>query len=177
MPTSCNSSCSRSYDNVYVPVEGFTAPGMLYYQKNVPGFDAYNPARARKLWQSVGSPSFTLDMTSNSLFWVQESSALAQQWSARQSIHAWVVVDSLQNLLQKLSANNWVACTANWGNFDPGVALPIYFSSTGNFSGTHDAVLDGLLNQGVQFVSPATRDKGLSEDQRQASRLSGRRGL
>jgi len=39
------------------------------------------------VWQSIGAPSFNLDMTSNSLFWIQESEALAQQWSAA-GIHA-----------------------------------------------------------------------------------------
>ena len=146
------------YYNVYTPVESFTAPGMLYYQKKVPGFDAYNVAKATQLWQSVGAPTFTIDTTGNTLFWITESDALAQQWAAA-GIKASVTVDTLQNLLQKLGSNNWSVCTANWGSFDPGIALPIYFSSTGNFSGTHDPVLDGLINKGVQFVNSANRAK------------------
>ena len=143
--------------SVDIPVESFTAPGMLYYQKSVPGFDSYNLAKAQKLWRSIGAPKFNLDMTDDTLFWIQESDALAQQWSAA-GIEASVVVDNLQSLQQKLAANSWAACTANWGSFDPGVALPAYFSSTGNYSGTNDPTLDGLMNQGVQFVSPTTRN-------------------
>jgi len=167
--TNAKQLVSSLYYGIYIPVESFTAPGMLFYQKTVPGFDAYDPTKAASLWTSIGSPKFNLDMTSNTLFWIQESDALAQQWMAS-GIQASVVVDSLQNLLQKLSSNNWVACTANWGGFEPGVELPIYFSSAGQFSGTHDATLDGLMNQGTQYVNATTRNKVYLEiDERLAS--------
>jgi peptide/nickel transport system substrate-binding protein len=148
---------SSLYDNLYTPVESFAAPGMRFYRKTVPGFDAYDIAKASRLWQSIGAPQFDLD-TSDTLFYVQESDALVQQWAAA-GIKANVVIDTLPDKLDKESTNDWSAVTASWGSNDPGVALPIYFASDGMFSGTRDPVLDGLMNQGAQFVNPASRDK------------------
>jgi peptide/nickel transport system substrate-binding protein len=147
------------YHGYYPITEGPSSAGQLFYQWKVPGYDAFNLAKAKTLVTQLGGLTVNLQTTSNTVYWSTEAEALASQW-ALAGIKTTIQVTSLLQLEVSLKDGNWQAADSNWGNYaDPALALPNYFSSTGPFTGTHDGSLDGLMNKGAELVSPTLRFK------------------
>lgn len=147
------------YGGLYTNVEGPTAPAELFYYGNhVNGYPGYNLAHARTLVRDLGGLTFNLTTTRNTTYWENEASALQAQWAKAGIKVQHIVLNTLTQTLQQLSANDWQALDSNWGIYiDPGAALPYYFSSSGQASGIHDPGLDQLITQGVSTVNPAAR--------------------
>jgi peptide/nickel transport system substrate-binding protein len=147
------------YGGLYKVVDGPTAPGeLLYYGAKIPGYRSYNLAKATQLVKQLGGLSVTLATTANTQYWLNEVDALSGMWQAA-GIKTTIAFNTLQNTLNQLSTNNWDALDSNWGRYDPAIALPTYFASDGPFTGTHDATLDGLINQLSAFANSNTRLK------------------
>jgi peptide/nickel transport system substrate-binding protein len=147
------------YDGYFPLTEGPSASGQLFYQWKVPGYPAYNLAKAKQLVQQLGGLTVTLLTTSNTVFWQTEAEALDQQW-AQAGITTNIDLTTLPALEVFLKNGNWQAVDSNWGNYaDPALAIPNYFASTGPFTGSHDAVIDSLLAKGAASTNPAGRQK------------------
>jgi len=156
--TNSKSLITNLYDNFYKPVESPSAPGELFYEATVPGARTYNLAKATALVQQLGGLSVQLTTFSNTEYWTQEASALASQWEAA-GIKVTIIVNSLATTLVEDLNHNYQVTDINWGGVDNGIQLPNFWETGGHSSGVNDPVIDGLLNQGVQFASPATRAK------------------
>jgi peptide/nickel transport system substrate-binding protein len=136
------------YDNLYVPVEGWTAPGMAYYQKSVPGYKAYNPTKAKQLVQKLGGLSVTIQTTSNAPTMVAETEAIAAQWRAA-GINTTIQVNPLTTTIKNTVSGNWETFDALWGCVvQAATCLPQNLASYGIFTGAHDKTLDGLIAKG-----------------------------
>jgi peptide/nickel transport system substrate-binding protein len=136
------------YHNLFKPVEGPTGIGELFYYPTVPDFRGYDLAKARQLVHQLHGLSFTIATTTNSQYWSTEVSALAALWH-QAGIDAKIDLTSLTQMIHLTQTHNWQAIDASWVVNDPAFGIPIYFASNGEFSGTHDPVLDHLLAKGV----------------------------
>ena len=67
----------------YPIVQGFTGPGGICYEPNVPGYQGYDPTLAKTLIQQTGLDKTTIQLGTIALSTAQESSqALATEWEA-----------------------------------------------------------------------------------------------
>jgi peptide/nickel transport system substrate-binding protein len=146
----------------YPVVQGFTGPGGICYEQNVPGYQGYDATLAKQLIQQSGLSNVTIQLGTIALSTAQEStSALAAEW---QQIGLKVKQTSwpLAGLISAFEANggkNWEAMVQTAGAFDPagGVGVGFRFQSTSPFSGVHDPALDKLLLQAQGSTSLAAR--------------------
>jgi peptide/nickel transport system substrate-binding protein len=151
------------FGNRYPVVEGFTGPGGICYQQNVPGYQGYNPTLAKQLVQQSGldKVTITLGTISSSSVAVETTQALSQEWAAvgiKTTLKSYV----LNALIQAFEANggkSWQSMVQTAGAFDPagGIGVSFRFSSMSPFSGVHDPTLDNMLNQAQGSTSMATR--------------------
>lgn len=145
------------YNNVYVPIQGWTAPGMVYYEKSVPGYKAYNLAKAKQLVQQLGGLAVTIQTTSNAPTFVSETEAIAAQWRAA-GINATIQVNPLTTTITNIVSGNWQTFDAIWGCvLEPGACIPQNLASYGIFTGAHDPTLDKLIAEGQSGNETAPR--------------------
>jgi peptide/nickel transport system substrate-binding protein len=151
------------FGNRYPVVEGFTGPGGICYQQDVPGYQGYNPTLAKQLVQESGLDKVTINLgtISSSPVAVETTQALATEWAAV-GIKATLQSYVLNSLIQAFYKNNgkwWQSMVQTAGAFDPagGIGVAFRFSSESPFSGVHDPKLDTLLNQAQGSTSLATR--------------------
>ena len=141
------------FKNQYPVVEGFTGPGGICYEQNVPGYQEYDPTLAKQLVQESGLNKVTIDLgtISSSPVAAETTQALAQEWAAfgvKTTLHSY----PLNGLIQAFLANggkSWQAMIQTAGAYDPagGVGVGFRFNSTSPFSGVHDPKLDNILAQ------------------------------
>jgi peptide/nickel transport system substrate-binding protein len=148
---------NKLYSNFYPVVEGPTAPGELFfYGPDVPGYMTYDLAKAKALVKKLGGLNVDLATTSNNEYWLTEAEALSSEWGAA-GIKTHIILNTLQETLLQLSSNQWQALDSNWGGFDPGLAMPYYFSSTGGATGIHSPKLDAMLNEALAAPTASAR--------------------
>lgn len=146
----------------YPVVQGFTGPGGICYEQNVPGYQGYDPTLAKQLIAQTGLDKTTIQLGTIALSTAQESmQALATEWEAlglkvKQS--SW----PLQGLIAAFEANggkSWQSMVQTAGAYDPagGVGVGFRFQSTSPFSGVHDPQLDKLLLEAQGSTNLATR--------------------
>jgi peptide/nickel transport system substrate-binding protein len=155
--TNTSSLISALYGGLFTPVQGPSAPGQTIYVPKVAGYPTYNLGKAKQLVKSLGGLQVTLATTVNTPYWVQEATALEDQWRSA-GITTKLSINTLAETITQLKSGAWQALDSNWNGSDPAISLPPYFSSTGAFSGIHDSTLDGLINSGAAY--------GLSTSQR-----------
>jgi peptide/nickel transport system substrate-binding protein len=151
------------FKNAYPVVEGFTGPGGICYQQNVPGYQGYNATLAKQLVQASGLDKVTINLgtISSSPVAAETTQALAQEWSAfgvKTTLHSY----ALDALIQAFTANSgksWQAMIQTAGAYDPagGVGVGFRFDSTSPFSGVHDPKLDSILNAAAASSSLSVR--------------------
>lgn len=145
------------FDGQYPVSEGFTAPGGLFYQQDVDGYQGYDLDKAKQLVQEVGGITIKLGTISNYVA-TQITTALQTQWQA-----AGITVDienlQLSGLIQQFQSGQWTSLLQTAGAWDPaaGVGVGFRFSSTSPFSGVSDPQLDTLLDQAGSVLDPAER--------------------
>jgi peptide/nickel transport system substrate-binding protein len=147
------------YSGLYPVAENETAPGMLFYEKTVPGYDTYDLAKAQALVQQLGGLTVNLRTTFNTPGQIQETSALEAMWSAA-GIKTNIIVEGIGTTIAVQMSGGWQAIDAGFVcQPDPSSCLGINFASTGILTGVHDPTLDGLINQSVQYSSLTTRQR------------------
>ena len=149
----------KLFGNQFQVVQGFTAPGGLFYYPNVPGYPGYDLNKAKQLVKQVGGLNvnfFTLASPVNQNF-MEALQTLWKQAGINTSIHLY----SLAGLIQQFDTKTWQAALQTAGAWDPaaGVGLGFRFLSQSPFSGVHDKKLDALILGGQGAVDPSARDK------------------
>jgi peptide/nickel transport system substrate-binding protein len=145
------------FNNLYPSTQGFTGPGGICYEPNVPGYPGYDLAKAKALVKQLGG--LTVDLgTINVLVAKETTEALQTEWKAagiNTTIHSY----DLASLIQTFVSKKWQAMVQTAGSFDPaaGVGVGFRFSSVSPFSGVHDPHLDTLLNQAAAAVDMSQR--------------------
>jgi peptide/nickel transport system substrate-binding protein len=148
----------KLFGDQFQVVQGFTAPGGLFYYPNVPGYLTYDLAKAQALVKSLGGLNvnfFTLASPVNQNF-MEALQTLWKQAGINASIHLY----SLAGLIQQFDTKKWQAALQTAGAWDPagGVGLAFRFLSASPFSGVHDPKLDALILGGEASVNPSTRN-------------------
>jgi peptide/nickel transport system substrate-binding protein len=134
----------------YPIVQGFTGPGGICYQQNVPGYQGYDPTLAKQLIQQSGLANVTIQLGTIALSTAQESmQALATEWESL-GLHVKLSSWPLSGLIAAFEANggkSWESMVQTAGAYDPagGVGVGFRFNSLSPFSGVHDKQLDTLL--------------------------------
>jgi len=150
------------FGNRYPIVQGFTGPGGICYEQNVPGYQGYDPTLAKTLIQQSGLSNVTIQLGTIALSTAQESmDALATEWQAlglKVKQTSW----PLSGLISAFEANhgkNWEAMVQTAGAYDPagGVGVGFRFNSLSPFSGVHDPQLDKLLLEAQGSTNLSTR--------------------
>ena len=149
----------KLFGNQFQVVQGFTAPGGLFYYPNVPGYLTYDVSKAKSLVKEIGGLNvnfFTLASPVNQNF-MEALQTLWKEAGINTSIHLY----SLAGLIQQFDTKKWQAALQTAGAWDPaaGVGLGFRFLSASPFSGVHDPKLDALILGGQALVNPAARDK------------------
>jgi peptide/nickel transport system substrate-binding protein len=149
----------KLFGNQFQVVQGFTAPGGLFYYPNVPGYPTYDLNKAKALVKEIGGLNvnfFTLASPVNQNF-MEALQTLWKEAGINTSIHLY----SLAGLIQQFDTKKWQAALQTAGAWDPaaGVGLGFRFLSVSPFSGVHDPKLDALILGGQALVNPAARDK------------------
>jgi len=149
----------KLFGNQFQVVQGFTAPGGLFYYPNVPGYLTYDVNKAKQLVQQIGGLNvnfFTLASPVNQNF-MEALQTLWKDAGINTSIHLY----SLAGLIQQFVSKKWQAALQTAGAWDPaaGVGLGFRFLSASPFSGVHDPKLDALILGGQGVVDPTGRDK------------------
>ena len=145
------------FDNLYPVTQGFTGPGGICYEQQVPGYPSYNLAQAKALVKQVGGITVSLGTIQN-LVAQETTEALQTEWAAagiKTTIHDY----ALAPLIAQFTSGKWQAMIQTAGSYDPaaGVGVGFRFSSTSPFSGVHDPHLDSLLNQAAGTVDMSQR--------------------
>jgi peptide/nickel transport system substrate-binding protein len=148
----------KLFGNQFQVVQGFTAPGGLFYYPVVPGYPTYDLAKAKQLVKSLGGLNvnfFTLATPVNTNF-MEALQTLWKEAGINTSIHLY----SLAGLIQQFDTKKWQAALQTAGAWDPaaGVGLGFRFLSASPFSGVHDPKLDALILGGQAAVNPSTRN-------------------
>jgi peptide/nickel transport system substrate-binding protein len=149
----------KLFGNQFQVVQGFTAPGGLFYYPSVPGYPTYDLSKAKSLVKEIGGLNvnfFTLASPVNQNF-MEALQTLWKEAGINTSIHLY----SLAGLIQQFDTKKWQAALQTAGAWDPaaGVGLGFRFLSQSPFSGVHDPKLDALILGGQGVVNPAVRDK------------------
>jgi peptide/nickel transport system substrate-binding protein len=153
---------AKIFSNLYPPVQGFTGPGGICYQPNVPGYQGYNPTLAKQLVQETGLDKVTINLGTIQVQVAQDTTqALATQWAAvgiKTTLHSY----PLAGLIQAFTINkgkNWQAMIQTAGAYDPaaGVGVGFRFNSMSPFSGVHDPKLDTMLINAAGSTDLPTR--------------------
>jgi peptide/nickel transport system substrate-binding protein len=149
----------KLFGNQFQVVQGFTAPGGLFYYPKVPGYPTYDLSKAKALVKELGGLNvnfFTLASPVNQNF-MEALQTLWKQAGINTSIHLY----SLAGLIQQFDTKKWQAALQTAGAWDPaaGVGLGFRFLSQSPFSGVHDPKLDALILGGQGVVNPSGRDK------------------
>jgi peptide/nickel transport system substrate-binding protein len=148
----------KLFGNQYKVVQGFTAPGGLFYSPTVPGYPTYNLAKAKALVKQLGGLNinyFTISQPATHDMMV----AMQQMWK-QAGINASIHFYSLATLIQQFQGK-WQIAFQTAGAWDPagGVGLAFRFVSNSPFSGVHDPKLDNLILGAAGAVDPAARKK------------------
>jgi peptide/nickel transport system substrate-binding protein len=151
------------FDNAYPTAEGFTGPGGICYEQNVPGYQGYNPTLAKQLVAESGLDKSVIQFgtISSSPVAAETVQALSQEWAVfgvKTSQHSY----NLNALIAAFVANggkSWQAMIQTAGAYDPagGVGVAFRFSSVSPFSGVHDPTLDKMLAAAASSSSLSTR--------------------
>jgi peptide/nickel transport system substrate-binding protein len=145
------------FNNLYPPTQSFTGPGGICYQPKVPGYPAYDLAKAAALVKQLGGLSVNLG-TINVLVAKETTQALQTEW-AKAGIKTTIGSYDLASLIQQFTGKKWQAMIQTAGAYDPaaGVGVGFRFASQSPFSGVHDPHLDSLLNQASGTLDMGTR--------------------
>lgn len=157
--TDASAIVQHLYDNLFPSAESFLGPGGLYYEPTVPGYPAYDLAKAKQLVSQLGGLTFTFFGPNDPLS-TETEEALRNQWQ-QAGMHVTVQPDSLIAQIAEFGKKGWQAALGEDGAFDPSVSagLSFRFGSTAQFSGVHDPTLDTMMAQAAATFDAAQRAK------------------
>ena len=141
--------------------QSFTGPGGLFYEPKVPGYPAYDPAKARALVRQLHGLSFTLWYFPGSPQGGQNEAVALQTMYDAVGMH--VKLGSAANiiaLVDEYDTHKWQAvASSSIGSYDPagGIGVAFRLASTGPFTGIASPTVDHYITEGAQSVGTAAR--------------------
>jgi peptide/nickel transport system substrate-binding protein len=145
------------FDSMFPVAESFLGPGGLFYRPTVPGYPAYDLARAKQLVSRLGG--LTVDLFGpNDTLSSETLAALQTEWG-QAGIHVTIHAYPLDREIQAFAGKSWQAALQGNGAFDPAVSAGIAFrfSSSALYSGVHDPVLDKMMAQAASTLNAGQR--------------------
>lgn len=147
------------YENKGKLTESGTAPAGEFYQPHVPGYRAYNLARARALVKQLGGLHVKLTTVSSTLD-DETMTALQSQW-AHAGISTTLDEGTLTHLVQEIRNNTFEFFLGSMGAYDPAAVPGIQFHFSSAFdhgaSGVNDPHLDALFSKADAALTYAGR--------------------
>lgn len=137
-------------------VEGVEAPGQLFYDAHVDGYRGYDLTKAKALLKELGGKLSVTLISSTTAAGIAQAEAVASQWE-QAGVHVTLDEQSEVQLIQDYARRSYQVTIATWAGYDPGIALPIYFASTGSFSQVTDPSLDALLERAAATANSSGR--------------------
>ncbi len=136
----------------------WTPQSWAYPGPNVPGYPAYDLAKAKQLVQQLGGLSFTLSIRNDATS-VAIGQALQSEWAAA---GIKVQLNELQNLalVQDSQTGKYQAMLYRWaGNYEPDGNVSTFFRSGSPLNSVklNDPVVDQLLTQEREAATQAAR--------------------
>jgi peptide/nickel transport system substrate-binding protein len=133
------------FNNLYPASQSFTGPGGLFHHPVVPGYRAYDLAKARAIVEELGGLRVTL-ATLRSFVAEQVITALQSQWEMA-GIEVTIEVQELGAQIRALQTGSWDSMLMAIGSYDPeaGPGLSFRFHSQGTYTGVRDETLDRLI--------------------------------
>ena len=146
------------YHNLYTPVQSPFPPASWAHQPSVPGYPAYDPAKARELLSKMGGLSFVLSVQ-NSPETLQLAEALQSEWK---EVGLKVQIKQVDQVTLINDAHNFGYQAAIYryrGAFDPALSVSPFFGCNASFNhvGLCDEELDKLMHAGVAEQDKAKR--------------------
>lgn len=137
--------------------QSFTGPGGFFYMPHVPGYPAYNLAKAKQLVKKLGGLSFTIAVPaspSNELF----LEVLQAQW-ARAGMHVTLQPNPLPAQIQLFLTHKWQAVLNTTGALDPAIGQGVNwrFMPGGIYDGVNNPALTHLLLAAESNLSNTVR--------------------
>jgi ABC-type transport system substrate-binding protein len=138
------------YHGLYTPVQSPFPPASWVHQDKVPGYPAYDLAKAKEMVKQMGGLTFTLQVQ-NSPDAVQLAEALQSEWrqagmnvSIKQADQV-ALINAAHDLTYQAEMYRWR------GAFDPALNVSPFFSCNASFNhvGLCDKELDELMQQGI----------------------------
>jgi peptide/nickel transport system substrate-binding protein len=153
---------SALYPNFATVSESPSGPASSFFQKKVPGYDSYNLTKAEALVKQLGGLTFTLASNNSPVSIVQDEAIQQQMQKAGMNVS---IEDIPQGNFSSLElGQKWQAIQVAVGAAYPGTGIDSVERRLGGASpdaGTHDLAIDGLMNQAIQFINPATETRVL----------------
>ena len=117
------------FSNLYPVTQGFTGPGGICYQPNVPGYPPYDLAKAKAMVKQLGGLTVNLGTIQN-LVAQETTEALQTEWAAA-GIKTTIASYPLAGLIAQFTSKKWQAMVQTAGAYDPaaGVGVGFRFSS------------------------------------------------
>ncbi len=145
------------FQDTYPVGESFTAPAGLFYERVVPGYLAYDLAKAKSLVRQLGGLSFNLG-TINVPTAIEMNEAVQTEWQ-QAGMKVSLSDYDLTGLIGAFTAGKWQAMLQTAGAYDPGTGVGVCFRfcSTSPFTGVWDTHLNDLLIGAASTTNPATR--------------------
>lgn len=142
------------------PVESPFTPAMWAYPgANVPGYPAYNLAKARALVKQLGGLSFTMAIQAANPATLEYAEAEVSQW-AQAGIQVSLTQQDQVTLINNATNGNFQAMLFRWqGGFDPDQNVYQFFHCGSSLNNVHmcDPQLDKLLDAGRAPLSQSAR--------------------
>lgn len=135
------------FGGVFPLEEGICAEGCDFYQKLVPGYRTYNPAKAKALVKQLGGLRFDIT-TYQSLGLEQTAEALQAEFEAV-GMHVTIHSLAAATVVTNYKNHTWQAFMTGEGSTDPalGGGPAAQFTTTGPDSGVKDPVLTKMIEQ------------------------------
>jgi peptide/nickel transport system substrate-binding protein len=125
--------------------ESPTGPGDLFWSPKVPGYRAYDLAKAKAIVKQLGGLSFTLSTIASPIY-QPIVEAESSEWS-QAGIKAKISLDSISTIVKLTGEGSIQALATQIGSYNPALlpGLSFSFASTGPFSLVKDPALDKLI--------------------------------
>jgi peptide/nickel transport system substrate-binding protein len=145
------------FNSMFPVAESFLGPGGLFYQPTVPGYQAYDLAKAKQIVSQLGGLTISL-MGPNDPVNANTVTALQTMWE-QAGIHVTTNTYTLEGLIQAFQEKKWQTALQSDGAFDPaaGVGLAFRFFSQAPYSGVHDPALDTMMAQAAATFNMSQR--------------------
>jgi ABC-type transport system substrate-binding protein len=138
------------FHGLYTPVQSPFPSGSWAHQPSVPGYPAYDLAKARELIKKMGGLSFTLSVQ-NSPEQLQLAEALQSEWK-QAGLKVTIKQEDQVTLINDAHTAGYQAALYRYkGSFDPGLNVSPFFGCNASFNHVNlcDKDLDVLMQQGL----------------------------